>query len=154
LYFYSSDYYSLWAQELGRPELESSQFGENLTVTGCVDEDIVIGARLCVGKIEVTVTQPRIPCFKLGMRMDDVGFPNRFWVAGRLGFYVRVETTGPVRRGDEIKVLEAPAHGITVRKLWRIVTSKNSNEARQAIDYLPDLDAGWQRRLRQAAADE
>jgi MOSC domain-containing protein YiiM len=154
LYFYSLDYYPLWARELSRPELDPAQFGENLTVTGCVDEDIVIGVRLRVGNAEVTVTQPRIPCFKLGIRMGDANFPNRFWATGRLGFYARVERTGPLKRGDAIEVLETPSHGITVRKLWRIVTGKRSSEARQAMEQLADLDAGWQRRLRQAAADK
>jgi len=153
IYIYSVDYYPLWAQELGRPELEPAQFGENLTVTGCVDGDIVIGARLRVGNAQVTVTQPRIPCFKLGIRIGAADFPNRFWAAGRLGFYVRVEQPGSVKRGDKIKVVQAPSHGITVRELWRIVTSKSSSKARQALDQLPDLDAGWQRRLRQAAAE-
>ena len=154
LYLYSFDYYSLWAQDLGVAELEPAQFGENLTVTGCQDEGIVIGARLKVGNTEVVVTQPRIPCFKLGIRMGNEDFPNRFWAKGRLGFYVRVEQTGSVKCGDGIVVLDIPSHGITVRRLWRIVTSRRSDEARHALDNLPDLDAGWQRRLKQAKRQE
>ncbi len=151
LYLYSFDYYPHWAQDLGVAELEPAQFGENLTVSGCQDEDVVIGARLRVGNTEVVVTQPRIPCFKLGIRMGNAAFPNRFWATGRLGFYVRVEQTGSVRCGNEIVVLDAPSHGITVRELWRIVTRRRSDEAHNALDHLPDLDAGWQRRLKQAA---
>ena len=151
LYFYSLDYYPLWARELGRSELEAAQFGENLTVTGCVDEDILIGTRLRAGNAEVTVTQPRIPCFKLGIRIGDADFPNRFWSTGRLGFYARVQRPGPVKSGDEIEILETPPHGITVRELWRTVITKNSSEARYAMEQLPGLDVGWQKRLRQAA---
>lgn len=152
VYFYSQDYYPLWASELGRPQLETAQFGENLTVSGCRDDEIVIGSRLKVGATEMTVIQPRIPCFKLGMRLGDADFPNRFWTTGRLGFYARVETTGPLNRGDEIAIVAAPLHGITVRDLWCAVTSKDSVKARQAMQQLPDLDDGWQRRLRQTAA--
>ena len=151
LYLYSFDYYPLWAQELGVAELEPAQFGENLTVTGCQDEDVVIGARFRVGNAEVSVTQPRIPCFKLGIRMGNQAFPSRFWATGRLGFYVRVEQTGSVRCGDKIDVLDTPSHGITVRELWRIVTTRRSDEARHALHHLRDLDAGWRRRLKQAA---
>jgi len=150
LYVYSFDYYAQWAQEFGRTELEPAQFGENLTVTGCLDEDVVIGSRFGIGSVEVVVTQPRIPCFKQGIRMGDADFPNRFWATGRLGFYVRVEQTGLLERGDEIELLDTPSHGITVRELWRTVTTKNSPEARRALDHLPDLDDGWLRRLRRA----
>jgi len=148
LYVYSFDYYAQWAQELGRTELEPAQFGENLTVTGCLDEDVMIGSRFGIGSVEVVVTQPRMPCYKLGIRMGDADFPNRFWATGRLGFYVRIEQTGPLERGDEIELLDTPSHGITVRELWRTVTTKNSPEARRALDHLPDLDGGWLRRLR------
>ena len=151
LYLYSFDYYPLWAHELGLAELEPAQFGENLTVAGCQDVDIVIGTRLRVGSTEVVVTQPRIPCFKLGIRMRNADFPNRFWAKGRLGFYVRVEQTGSVASGDAIEVLDTPSHGITVHKLWRIVTTRRSDEAHHALDKLLDLDTGWQRRLQQAA---
>jgi MOSC domain-containing protein YiiM len=150
LYIYSFDYYAQWTQALGRTELEPAQFGENLTVTGCLDEDVVIGSRLGIGSVEVVVTQPRIPCYKLGIRMGDADFPNRFWATGRLGFYVRVEQTGLLQRGDEIELLDTPSHGITVRELWRTVTTKNSPEARRALDHLLDLDDGWLRRLRRA----
>ena len=120
-------------------------------MAGCQDVDIVIGTRLRVGSTEVVVTQPRIPCFKLGIRMGNADFPNRFWAKGRLGFYVRVEQTGSVASGDAIEVLDTPSHGITVHKLWRIVTTRRSDEAHHALDKLLDLDAGWQRRLQQAA---
>jgi len=150
IYLYSYDYYPLWAQELGIAELEPAQFGENLTVTGCQDEQVVIGTRLRVGNSELVVTQPRLPCFKLGIRMNNVDFPNRFWATGRLGFYVRVEQPGSMKRGDAIDALHIPSHGITVRKLWHAVTTRRSNEARNALDHLADLDAGWQRRLKQA----
>ena len=152
LYFYSLDYYETWARELGRPSLEESQFGENLTVSGCRDEEVVIGARLRIGGAEVVVTQPRIPCFKLGIRVGDPTFPNRFWNAGRLGFYARVEQPGFVESGDAITVVDIPDHGITIRELWRSVTEVDRAACLLAMDPLPAIDDGWRKRLRRATA--
>ena len=76
--------------------------------------------------------------------------PNRFWSAGRLGFYVRVVTTGNISRGDEIEILEVPSHGITLNALWRSVTDKDGAAARRAMETLPDIDEGWLKRLRLA----
>jgi MOSC domain-containing protein YiiM len=151
LYFYSQDYYALWTEDLGRATLEAAQFGENLTVSGCRDEDIVLGSRMKVGGAVVTVMQPRIPCFKLGIRIGDASFPNRFWTTGRLGFYARVDQPGLLQRGDPIEVIESPTHGITVRKLWLAVIETRREAAIRAMQHLPELDAGWLKRLRLVA---
>ena len=153
IYCYSRDYYPLWADELGRP-LEDAQFGENLTLSGGRDEDVVIGSLLRIGEAEATVCQPRIPCFKLGIRVGDEDFPNRFWTAGRLGFYLRVEATGNISPGDAVTVLDAPAHGITVHDLWTFVIDGDAAGSARALDVLADLDDGWCRRLRLASRDQ
>jgi MOSC domain-containing protein YiiM len=150
VYLYSEDYYPLWAAELGR-KLEAAQFGENLTVSGCRDEDIVLGTRLRIGAVELRVMQPRIPCFKLGIRMGDAEFPGRFWAAGRLGVYLRVEKTGVLQHGDAIEIIATPAHGITARALWEAVNQQRREAALRAAEALPELDAGWQKRLRLAS---
>ncbi len=151
VYVYSADYADDWQRTLQVDQLEDSQFGENLTVSACRDEDVVIGSRCRIGTAEFVVTQARIPCHKLGIRLGDESFPNRFWTAGRLGFYLRVEVEGELQTGDAITVLEQPEHGITVRDLWSIVTGSRPADAARAADCLPYLDSGWQRRLRLAA---
>jgi MOSC domain-containing protein YiiM len=154
LYAYPHEHYSFWATELGGRKLESSQFGENLTVSGMTESSVVLGDRYRLGNVIATVTQPRLPCFKLGIRMADDTFPNRFLASGRLGFYLRIEQEGTVQAGDTIELLQRPAHGISIFGLWQIVfaTERNAPAAQLALDNLPYLDAGWRRRLRQIVA--
>jgi MOSC domain-containing protein YiiM len=148
IYVYSHDYYDSWLPYLNNGPLQDSQFGENLTISDGQDTDVLIGARYRVGDIEVLVMQPRIPCFKLGIRVNDKTFPNTFWQLGRLGFYLRVEKEGAIATGDCFKLIEQPSHGISVRALYEIVVGNNAAAAQEAIDRFPHLDSGWQRRLR------
>lgn len=148
IYVYSDSYRALWEQELGVSPLEPSQFGQNLTISDGADDTITIGATYCINNILAVVTQPRIPCFKLGIRMNDATFPNRFWTTGRLGFYLRVEQRGTIATGQTLELVDAPSHGITVRRLYDIVSGGSSDDAAFALDNLPLLDEGWIRRLR------
>jgi len=149
VYAYPHRHYADWEEELGRGPLETAQFGENLTITGLDESNVVIGDCYRVGSVVAVVAQPRLPCFKLGIRMGDDAFPNRFLASGRLGFYFRIEEEGALAAGDGFERLGRPAHGITVRDLWQTVFRKE--EARVAaadcLDALPYLDAGWIRRL-------
>ena len=151
IYVYSQDYYAHWKKELGVHRLEVSQFGENLTVSGCRDEDIVIGTQLCIGSVQASVRQGRIPCAKLGLRLGDADFPQRFWEKGLLGFYLRVDKAGSLQAGDEISIVDIPAHGITLRRVWAAVVNCSSNDATEILNKLDSLDAGWLRRLRKIA---
>lgn len=154
IYAYTVSGYKYWARELNVGQLETSQFGENLEISGISDQDVLIGSRYRAGTVEVLVTQPRIPCFKLGLRMRDKTFPNRFLHAGRLGFYLRVVTPGQLQAGDQFTLIDTPAHGITVHGLWRIVFGEQASpdDVKRAISELKYLDEGWLRRLRVIAA--
>jgi MOSC domain-containing protein YiiM len=151
VYVYSNDYYDEWARELGVQTLQVSQFGENLTVTGGRDTEVRIGSRYRLGDVEATVTQPRLPCFKLGIRMNDRTFPKTFFDRERLGFYLRVDKEGSLGPGDPIELLDQPQHNITIRKLFNIVKNGGPDDAVDALDNLAHLDSGWIRRLRQKA---
>ncbi|MCI0518429.1 MAG: MOSC domain-containing protein [Woeseiaceae bacterium] len=154
LYAYSTEHYPVWAKELGVAKLESSQFGENLTVSGMLEDSVMPGDRYRFGHVIAVVTQPRLPCFKLGIRMGDDTFPNRFLKSGRLGFYLRVEQPGVLQAGDPVELLERAAHRISISDLWQMVfgAERHPADAQRALDCLPFLDAGWQRRLRQIVA--
>ncbi len=147
IYVYSENYYDRWAKSLGKQQLEPAQFGENLTVQGCLDADVIIGEKFQIGSVVVKVTQPRIPCFKLGMRFNDSSLPKLFWETGLLGFYVRVEQEGTMKAGDSIKSLKRPTHGISVHNLWTYVTEKNQEGAAHALTALDHIDDGWNPRL-------
>jgi MOSC domain-containing protein YiiM len=142
----------VWAEELGRDELEPSQFGENLTVSGIDEESVRIGDRFSFGSVVAVVAQPRIPCYKLGIRMGDAGFPKRFTAAGRPGVYLRIEQEGETGAGDQFELIEEAVHGISVAALWRIVfggkSASRQEDAARCLEVMPYLDAGWQRRLK------
>jgi MOSC domain-containing protein YiiM len=147
IYAYSQDHYAYWAKELGADTLEHAQFGENLTVAGLFEEEVVVGDCYRIGTAVVTITQPRLPCFKLGIRMGDATFPQRFLNSGRLGMYLRVEEEGVLQCGDKFDLIDRPPHGISLHDLWRTVF-RNDGDADFALEQLPHLDAGWLRKLR------
>jgi MOSC domain-containing protein YiiM len=155
VYVYAAMHYPVWAKELGRDALEPAQFGENLTVSGIGEDNVRIGDRFAFGSVVAVVAQPRLPCFKLGIRMGDAAFPKRFTAAGRPGIYLRVEQEGETGVGDAFELIEAAAHGITVAELWQVVfgrkTAATPRDAERCLEVMPYLDAGWQRRLKVVA---
>lgn len=155
VYVYASRHYATWASELDLEVLEPSPFGENLAVSEISERDVVLGSRYRFGTVTAIVAQPRVPCFKLGIRRQDDRFPNRFLASGRLGFYLRVEEPGETGADDAFELADRPDHGITVHQLWQTVFGKQKTAAaaRHCLESLPYLDGGWQWRLRKIADD-
>jgi MOSC domain-containing protein YiiM len=153
IYVYPKSQYSFWEAELNQSSLGHSFFGENLTVSGLNDETVCIGDRYKIGSAIVVVSQPRIPCFKLGVRTGDSSLPTRFLQSGWLGFYLRIDQTGVLQQGDSFELIQTDPNGISVRDLWQLTfTEKTSSEmAAKAIAVLPFLDEGWRKRLRAIA---
>jgi MOSC domain-containing protein YiiM len=112
VYAYAAEDTEWWEAELGR-DLEPAAFGENLTTRGLPVSGAVIGERWLVGSTVLEVAQPRLPCFKLGIRMGDPRFLKRFTRAGRPGAYLRIVREGDVGAGDPIEVVDRPDHGVT-----------------------------------------
>jgi len=102
-----------WQEELGR-ELEPGSFGENLTLSGVDVREAVVGERWRVGSALLEVSEPRFPCFKLGLRMGDPRFVKRFAAARRTGAYLRIVEEGDMGAGDPIEIRERPDHGVTI----------------------------------------
>lgn len=119
VYAYPAEHYDHWRVELGR-ELPFGQFGENFTVTGMLEADTSIGDVYRVGTAVVQVTQPRTPCFKLGIRMGDRRFLKPFLASGRTGFYLRVLEEGEVGAGDPIELVRTDPARLTVAEILRI----------------------------------
>jgi MOSC domain-containing protein YiiM len=105
VYAYPSEHYAAWRRELPGVELPWGVFGENLTIEGLLETEVRIGDRLKIGSAEFVVTQPRRPCFKLGIRFGEPGMVERFLRSGRSGFYFSVLKEGHVAVGDAIAVL-------------------------------------------------
>jgi MOSC domain-containing protein YiiM len=112
VYAYARADIDWWEAELGR-SLGEAPFGENLTVTDLPVSEAVIGEEWALGSALLQVAQPRLPCFKLGLRMGDPRFLKHFAAAGRPGAYLRVLREGDIAAGDPIEVTSRPAHGVT-----------------------------------------
>ena len=116
VYAYAEEDYAFW-KEAERLAVSPGLFGENLTVRGLELRDAVVGERWRVGTAVLEVAQPRLPCYKLGIRMGDDEFPRRFEEVGRMGAYLRIINEGVVAPGDAIEVISRPEHGVTLREM-------------------------------------
>lgn len=149
VYGYPSEHYDAWARELGRDDLSPGQFGENLTTEGLIETDVGIGDVYRIGSAVLQVSQPRSPCFKLGIRMDDASFVRAFLRSGRPGFYFRVVEEGALRAGDAIERLEAGPTGITVHEVWNLSFGSATDPARRDLALgIPTLGPEWTRAMR------
>ncbi len=147
VYLYPSEHYEFWKQELPNISLPWGMFGENLTTTGLFETEVHIGDRFRVGTAELMVTQPRMPCYKLGIRFDRADIIKRFLVSERSGFYFSVLKEGDVGTGDEVELLERNASGVRVVDITRLYSSEKENIAllRRAIatEALPESWRGY-----------
>ncbi len=143
-YAYSIENYYHWRRELGRDEFAFGQFGENFTVERMVEDNIHIGDVFRVGDALVEVSQPRPPCFKLGIKMGMAGFPKQFLASGRIGFYLRVLEEGEVGAGDAFERVESDLERMTVREMSRLLffEPKNLEGAKRAL-RVRALSPGW-----------
>ena len=107
VYCYPLAHYDYWKRELPSQELPIGIFGENFTVEGMLEESVHLGDQFSVGSAEVVVTQPRLPCYKLGIRFEDDNMMKRFLASGRTGFYLAVTNEGEVDAGDEMRVIKS-----------------------------------------------
>jgi MOSC domain-containing protein YiiM len=124
VYCYQSSHYDYWKTELrGRP-LPPGAFGENLTIDGPGEDSIHIGDRFAIGSAEVVVTQPRMPCYKLGIRFASDDMIKRFLDSGRTGFYLAVTREGEVGEDDEIRTLSLDSHSVPVSEITRLYVAK------------------------------
>jgi MOSC domain-containing protein YiiM len=121
VYAYADEDYRWWASELGRdgPTVEPGLFGENLTTSGIDLSRSEVGSRWRVGTALLEVSEPRLPCSKLGYRMQDPRFVRRFAQANRPGAYLRIVEEGELGAGDEIEVLDRPGHGVDMALVSR-----------------------------------
>jgi MOSC domain-containing protein YiiM len=144
VYAYPAEHYTHWKQALGRSDLSPGQFGENLTVEGMTEDAIHIGDAFRVGGALVEVTQPRAPCFKLGIKMGSSRFPKAFLASGRVGFYLRVLEEGEVGAGEAIQPTHCDPASLSVAEVLRLmfVDREDVEGVRRALGVRA-LAAGW-----------
>ncbi len=143
-YVFSHEYFSHWERELEREEFPYGQFGENFTVEGMTDEIIHVGDVFRVGGALVEVSQPRVPCFKLALRMEEPRFLKSFMALARVGYYLRVLEEGEVGAGDSVERVRTDPEGMTVREMFNLLYHYKDKlaGARRAL-RIDALSPGW-----------
>lgn len=144
VYVYPSEHYGYWRRELPGMDLPWGAFGENFTTHGLLEDAVKIGDRLRIGSAEFVVTQPRMPCYKLGVRFGREDMIKRFLKSGRTGFYLAVLREGEVGSGDPIEFTHRDDHNVTVADISALYGHDADNQQllQRAID-LPALPESW-----------
>lgn len=143
-YAYSQENYDFWRVEAGLEKLLPGAFGENFTVSGLSERAVHIGDIFRIGEALVQVSQPRPPCYKLGIRLDRPRFPKMFLASGRVGFYMRVLDEGYVAAGDQIELVKTDANRMTVADVVHLLYFDTTNkEAARKASELEALTPRW-----------
>jgi MOSC domain-containing protein YiiM len=144
VYVYPSEHYAYWGRELPGMDLPWGAFGENFTTEGLLEDGVKIGDHLRIGSAELVVTQPRMPCYKLGVRFGREDMVKRFLKSGRTGFYLAVLREGEVGSGDPIELTQRDDHDVTVADISALYNHDADNQQllQRAID-LPALPESW-----------
>ena len=150
---YQRDSYEHWRKHLNRDELEFGSFGENFTVDGLPDDEVCVGDRYRIGGAEFEVTQPRVTCFRVGMRLGEPAMPSLLVAHRRPGFYLRVISEGPVAAGDEIVRTRTGVHALSVAAIDGLLylPGRDLEMLRQAVT-VEALSPGWQQSFREMLA--
>ena len=143
VYAYPSEHYPGWEAKLGR-KLSAAAFGENFTTEGLLEDQTHIGDEFQVGTARIVVTQPRLPCYKLGIRFDDPGIVKTFLRSGRPGIYFAVVKEGVVGAGDAIEQVHVDERRISVTDLHRLIFDRHTpaDDLRRLLE-IPALAAVW-----------
>lgn len=144
VYAYPSEHYDYWRGELRRPELTWGMFGENFTTDGLLEKTTNIGDTFRIGSALVMVTQPRMPCYKLGIKFERDDILKRVLISLRSGFYFSVLEEGEVAAGDEIKLVACDPNNITVEDITKLYSTERDNDdlKRRAIE-VEALPSSW-----------
>lgn len=144
VYAYPAEHYGYWRKELPGVDFPWGSFGENLTTEGLLEKELNIGDRLCVGSVELIVTEPRLPCYKLGVKFDRDDMVRRFLKSRRTGFYCAVLREGELGAGDTIHLLGCDDNHVSVADITRLYAFDKQDLAgmRRAAD-LPPLPESW-----------
>ena len=153
VYCYPLAHYDYWKNELPGRELPTAIFGENFTTEGLLENFVHLGDRFSVGSAEVIVTQPRLPCYKLGIRFESDDMVKRFLASGRTGFYLGVTREGEVGAGDEIAVLARDPQSVSIAEITRLYVAQryskqDADVVRRALQVAA-LPESWKEYLRE-----
>ena len=144
VYGYPVEHYEFWKKELPEMELPYGMFGENFTTEGLLEDALNVGDRFRIGEAELMVTEPRLPCYKLGIKFGRSDILRRFLQSRRTGFYFAVVREGEVEAGNEIKLLSRDGNDITIADITRLYAfEKNNVETLRRVVKLEALSESW-----------
>jgi MOSC domain-containing protein YiiM len=147
VYCYPVEHYAFWKKKLPGQELPPAAFGENFTTEGMLEEDIFLGDRFAINDAEVVVTQPRLPCYKLGVRFQSDDMVKKFLASRRIGFYVAVTREGEVAAGDEIVPVARNVSVVSIADFLRLFLAKQFTKTDAAAIHqlfeLPSVPNDW-----------
>jgi len=147
VYAYPAEHYNYWRGELPGMEMPFGMFGENLTTEGLAEDTVNIGDRFRIGTAELVVTQPRLPCYKLGLKFGRDDMVKRFLASSRTGFYFSVSREGAVGAGDTVSLIERDPHNVAVGDMTRLYVSKRyspaEDETLHRATRVQALPEGW-----------
>src|SRR5687767_651894 len=152
VYSYAAEHYDYWRGELPSMNLPWGMFGENFTTEGLLEDNVNIGDTLQVGSAKLMVTQPRMPCYKLGVRFGRMDVIRRFMASGRPGIYFKVLTEGEVQRDDKIKIIRRDKNNVTVKDIVSLYIARNdidNIETMKRATKIRDLPEGWRHEFQQ-----
>jgi MOSC domain-containing protein YiiM len=144
VYVYPFEHYDYWRSELPDIELPLGIFGENLTTTGLREEEVNIGDCFQIGTVKLIVTQPRMPCYKLGIRFGRPDMVKRFLASRRTGFYFRVLQEGEVEIGDTLELVSRDENNVTVADITQLyIDAEDNSELLHRAAQLEALPKSW-----------
>jgi len=134
VYGFSADHYRYWRDTLHQPNLKYGAFGENLTISSLSEEQLCIGDRLEIGDTVLEVSQPRVPCFKLGIALDNVKAPSLFTKSNNTGVYFRVIKSGFITPGDNLVVVKSTKDTVSVQSLFRAYYDRHYSDSEAVLN--------------------
>jgi MOSC domain-containing protein YiiM len=147
IYAYSDEHYSYWRDQLPDVDFVPGMFGENLTTQGLAEESVNIGDRFRIGTAVLQVTQPRMPCYKLGIRFGRPDMVKRFWASGRSGIYFSVVEEGAVAAADSIEKVGAEIDGVSIADVVALYRRKKTDADLLRRALRAPLFGGWKQGL-------
>jgi MOSC domain-containing protein YiiM len=145
VYSYPEEHYDYWQKQFPNMDLRWGMFGENFTTEGLMEDAVNIGNRFQIGSAKIVATQPRMPCYKLGVRFGRMDIIRRFMTSGHSGIYFKVLQEGQVEAGDKIKIIRKDENNVTVKDIVRLYVGDNDEdiETMRRATKIEALPEGW-----------
>ncbi len=152
VYSYPAEHYDFWRKQFPSMDLEWGMFGENFTTEGLMEDTVNVGDQFQVGSAKLVASQPRMPCYKLGIRFGTMDIIRRFLASGRPGIYFRVLKEGEAQKGDRVEIIKKDKNNVTVKDIVRLYVSRDdigNIETMRRATKISALPEGWRNEFQQ-----